>query len=243
VRPTSSELLDLLRDYGGVLVLDGELIRYRGPALTDDLRDLIREHKARLLDLLRHDVDGCATCGCADIWICAPSGAFYCYEHRRQSGLCSDCGQPVPTDSTLCAECGAKRSRLVQWALQHGAKQALSEPHEAQAAPAPARACGPSRCGLCGHELSMLNVAGLCGRCVLARPSSATGEAAQENNQTRARHLRSRALVALDKRGYPKVVLTDGPVGPGLIAWAPVLREMDSDQLENLLTRLEATSA
>ena len=243
MRPTTGELLDLLRDHGGALVSDGELIRYCGPALTEELRGLIREHKPRLLDLLRDDIEGCATCGSADTCICAPSGTFYCFEHRHQSGLCSDCGRPIPIGSTLCAECGGRRSRLVQWALEHGAKQAQSVPTEAAATPAPARTGSPRRCTSCGHSLSVLNVVGLCGRCVLPHSSSATSDVAEKSDQEEERHLRGRALVALDKHGYPRLVLADGSVGPGLEAWGPVLREMGGAQLRALIGVIEGTEA
>ena len=49
------------------------------------------------------------------------------------------------------------------------------------------------------------------------------------------RNLRGHALVALDKRGYPKVTLQTGQkFGPGLEAWAPILRGMDAHELQAL---------
>jgi len=54
------------------------------------------------------------------------------------------------------------------------------------------------------------------------------------------RHRRASALVALDRRRYPRLRLSDGrTVGPGLLAWAPVLREMDAPTLDVLLRLIE----
>ncbi len=48
--------------------------------------------------------------------------------------------------------------------------------------------------------------------------------------------LRGRALCALDHRRYPRLRLPDGRVvGPGLFAWAPVLREAGVDELNAIV--------
>jgi hypothetical protein len=92
---------------------------------------------------------------------------------------CRGCAAVIRAGTTLCQDCGSKKSPLVRLAV----------------------------------ELSSL---------------------AQERSS------RGRALVALDRRRYPRLRLRDGRrVGPGLLAWGPVLREMDSDELEHLLAALE----
>jgi hypothetical protein len=55
------------------------------------------------------------------------------------------------------------------------------------------------------------------------------------------RSLRGQALVALDKRRYPRLRLRDGrTVGPGLLAWCPVLREGNLDTFRSILMLVEA---
>jgi TubC N-terminal docking domain len=54
------------------------------------------------------------------------------------------------------------------------------------------------------------------------------------------RSLRGRTLSALDKVQYPKLRLRDGrTVGPGLLAWCPVLREGNSRTLRSILKLLQ----
>jgi TubC N-terminal docking domain len=54
------------------------------------------------------------------------------------------------------------------------------------------------------------------------------------------RSLRGRALAALDKVRYPKLRLHDGRiVGPGLLAWCPVLREGNTETFRNILKLVE----
>jgi hypothetical protein len=53
---------------------------------------------------------------------------------------------------------------------------------------------------------------------------------------TEQRSLRGRALAALDRSGYPGLRLPHGRrVGPGLLAWCPVLREGNPRTLRSIL--------
>ena len=57
---------------------------------------------------------------------------------------------------------------------------------------------------------------------------------------TEERTLRGRALGALDRRRYPKLVLPGGStVGPGLLAWCPVLREGNAATFRAVLKLVE----
>jgi hypothetical protein len=59
---------------------------------------------------------------------------------------------------------------------------------------------------------------------------------------TRERSLRGQALCALDQRRYPRLDLSDGrKVGPGLLAWCPVLREAGSSQLREIVGLAQAS--
>ena len=47
-------------------------------------------------------------------------------------------------------------------------------------------------------------------------------------------------MAALDKRRYPRLRLSDAlSVGPGLIAWCPVLRDADSKTLKRIIVLCE----
>ncbi len=64
--------------------------------------------------------------------------------------------------------------------------------------------------------------------------------AIQLGDLARQRTLRGRALVVLDGRRYPKLRLRDGrTVGPGLLPWCPVLREADTETLQNIVELAE----
>ena len=50
------------------------------------------------------------------------------------------------------------------------------------------------------------------------------------------RTLRGRALLALDKRGYPRLQLSDDQTGgPGLVRWCAVLRDAETPTLEAIV--------
>jgi hypothetical protein len=52
--------------------------------------------------------------------------------------------------------------------------------------------------------------------------------------------LRGQALVALDRRRYPKLTLSGGhSIGPGLIAWAAVLRDAKAPTLRRIIALAE----
>lgn len=87
------------------------------------------------------------------------------------------------------------------------------------------------RCRQCGHPLSVIAVRDICGRC--AGPQTMIEDATA---WPEVAVLRGKALVALDRRGYPRITLPDGRrPGPGLLLWAPVLRELDTEGLAALL--------
>jgi hypothetical protein len=57
---------------------------------------------------------------------------------------------------------------------------------------------------------------------------------------TEERTLRGAALVALDRRHFPRLVLAGGQsVGPGLLAWCPVLRDLDTTGLRALVALID----
>lgn len=70
--------------------------------------------------------------------------------------------------------------------------------------------------------------------------SSATAHPGATNDDEPV--LRGRALIALDRRRYPRVSLPDGrSVGRGLFEWAPVLREVNGEQLAVLIGVIEGS--
>ena len=87
------------------------------------------------------------------------------------------------------------------------------------------------RCSRCGQLLSVIAISDLCGRCVGPQPQAAT-----DTDWSEEALLRGKALVALDRRGYPRLRLPDGShAGPGLFSWAPVLRGSNYEELSALL--------
>jgi hypothetical protein len=87
------------------------------------------------------------------------------------------------------------------------------------------------RCSNCGRLLSVIAVSDLCGRCV--GPQLQTAPDTEWSEEV---VLRGKALVALDRRGYPRLRLPNGShAGPGLVSWAPVLRESNFEELSALL--------
>jgi hypothetical protein len=90
------------------------------------------------------------------------------------------------------------------------------------------------RCRGCGVAVS--HGATLCSACdsLLVRNAVALSELAQEAS------LRGRALVALDRKRYPKLPIAKGrSVGPGLISWCPVLRAADARTLKRIIELAE----
>lgn len=155
------EIIVRVHEHGGELTPDGDLLRYRGPTLTDELRTLIREHKPGLLAHLAVPI--------ADPY--------------DDPVACRGCATVIPAGTTLCIDCGSARSPLVRYAVQ-----LVSE--------------------------------------------------------TEHRTPRGQALVALDRRRYPKIDLDDGrTVGPGLVAWCPVLREMGTGELRELIRLVKQTDS
>ena len=58
---------------------------------------------------------------------------------------------------------------------------------------------------------------------------------------THEAQLRGQILAVLDRSGYPRLRLKNNSLtGPGLLAWGPVLREMDTHGLERLERQLSA---
>jgi len=100
------------------------------------------------------------------------------------------------------------------------------------------------RCHLCAHVLSVVAVRDVCGRCALrsedeseSTESSSPGPRVDPNGEPARR---GQALVALDRRHYPRLHLPDGrTVERGLEAWAPVLREMNAEELLELARLVE----
>ena len=100
------------------------------------------------------------------------------------------------------------------------------------------------RCHLCGYALSVVSVRDVCGRCVLRESTPPIARAIEtiRNPGDDERQLRGRMLAALDRRNFPKLHLGSGhTVGPGLLEWGPVLREMNLralQDIERVLARL-----
>jgi hypothetical protein len=75
----------------------------------------------------------------------------------------------------------------------------------------------------------------LCAKCGSAG-SPLVQYALKLSELTRQRTLRGRALVALDRRGYPKLRLSNGRgAGPGLLSWCPILQEADASMLKDII--------
>ena len=75
----------------------------------------------------------------------------------------------------------------------------------------------------------------LCTECGAAR-SPLVKMALEMVALTNERSLRGRALALLDRRNYPRLTLSDKRVvGPGLLAWCPVLREAGAGELAGII--------
>jgi len=83
----------------------------------------------------------------------------------------------------------------------------------------------------------------LCVECGSAR-SPLVRYAVQLGGLAEERTLRGRALLALDKRRYPKLKLPDGrTVGPGLLAWCPILRDGNAASFRDILKLITRAKA
>ncbi len=89
------EIVIRVHQHGGELSPEGDLLRYRGPALTEELRSLIREHKAELICFLQQRDD-----------------------FTDDPVACRGCAAVIPAGTTLCAQCGSARSPLVRFAVE-----------------------------------------------------------------------------------------------------------------------------
>ena len=130
--------------------------------------------------------------------------------------------------------------KLTPLRVEEPSHRADAEPVEA-GAPISIQAYQVSRprCTECGFALSVVAKSTLCGRCV-AKDYALPGVEARHSKEDQ---LRGEVLGTLDRLGYPALSLADArQVGPGLLAWGPVLREMGSHDLSNLKLRLKGTT-
>jgi hypothetical protein len=89
------------------------------------------------------------------------------------------------------------------------------------------------RCSECGHGLSIIALADLCGRCA-ARPYQPVTTAARSNH-SQTDVLRGEVLAAVDRQRYPRVHVLGRLVGGGTDEWLPLLREANDAQLREIL--------
>jgi hypothetical protein len=102
-----TELIQRLTSAGCQVRIDGESLRVRDPehALTDELRDAIRQHKAELLQLLRADPANdkpkpCPACGDVERW--PTTRGLIC----PTCWLAASAPEPVPCYIKRCVTCG-----------------------------------------------------------------------------------------------------------------------------------------
>jgi hypothetical protein len=94
-------------------------------------------------------------------------------------------------------------------------------------------AAHPTACRGCARVIPAGTT--LCLDCGSAR-SPLIKFAVQLSNISKERTLRGQVLVGLDKLHYPRLRLPTGDtVGPGLVAWCPILRDASTSELTALL--------
>ena len=97
-------ILDRVKELGGEIVpIEEGLIRYRGPALSGQLRQLIHENKAIILSALE------------------PEAMDDVLSDDSNPTACRGCAAAIPAGTTLCVDCGSKRSPLIRYAVELGA--------------------------------------------------------------------------------------------------------------------------
>jgi hypothetical protein len=124
------DLVERVRDLGASLCVHGDKLRVLNPAALDpETVEELRRRKAELLAAL------CSVLDCGRIGHRVQLGegkhTILCSPHARElerrvrasfgPAACAECSTPIPGTSSLCARCGAARSRLVAFALQLGA--------------------------------------------------------------------------------------------------------------------------
>ena len=136
-RSEAEKVIARVRSYGGDLRPSGaDQLTYRGPELDDELRALIRQHKAEIiltLDSPKFLQSACLLPGCARLgWtvelgvglattLCAPHRRdLFASARERSAGQnadvgirsfasCRFCGVEVPPEEEPCVSCSASR--------------------------------------------------------------------------------------------------------------------------------------
>ncbi|MPZ47891.1 MAG: hypothetical protein GEU75_00995 [Dehalococcoidia bacterium] len=100
-----AEIIARVQAHGGELtpLADGN-IRYRGAPLTNELRTLLHENKAPLIEALGHQDD--------------KREAVESDLSSHDPVACRGCAALIPAGTTLCADCGSKHSPLIRYALE-----------------------------------------------------------------------------------------------------------------------------